>query len=194
MAVELVKRGSRVDLTKGSNLVRVNVALGWDTNKYNGGYDFDLDVVAFLAKADGKVLEDRDFIFYNNLAHYSGAVEHSGDERTGASEGDDETIKVDFSKVPSHIEKIAVCVTIHDAHARSQNFGMVSNAYLRIDNADTNEQLIRFDLGEDFAIETAVVAGELYKHNGDWKFNAIGAGYGNGLEGLVRDYGLDVAR
>ncbi|WAB25035.1 TerD [Lysinibacillus phage vB_LfM_LysYB1] len=194
MAVELVKRGSRVDLTKGSNLVRVNVALGWDTNKYQGGHDFDLDVVAFLAKGDGKVLEDRDFVFYNNLVHYSGAVEHSGDERTGAAEGDDETIKVDFSKVPAHVEKIAVCVTIHDAHARVQNFGMVSNAYLRIDNADTNEQLIRFDLGEDFAIETAVVAGELYKHNGDWKFNAIGAGYGNGLEGLVRDYGLDVAR
>lgn len=192
MAVVLVKRGQKVDLTKGSNVSRINVALGWDTNRYDGGHDFDLDVSVFMVDESGKVRDDGDFIFYNNLKHASGSVEHTGDERTGASDGDDEMIKVDFSKMPRNIEKLAFVVTIHDAKARHQNFGQVFNSYVRVDDGVSGEQLLKFDLGEDFSQETGLAVCEIYKHNGDWKFNAIGAGYANGLEGFVRDYGLQV--
>lgn len=191
-AVELVKKGQRVDLTKGTGVNKIHVALGWDTNKYQGGEDFDLDVSVFLCQSTGKVRDDADFVFYNNLVHESGAVEHTGDERTGDAEGDDEMIKVDFSKIPSHIEKLAFVVTIHDAEARNQNFGQVSNAYVRVDNGETGEILLRFDLGEDFSIETGLAVCQIYKNNGEWKFNAVGAGYSNGLAGFVRDYGLDI--
>ncbi|QKE56470.1 TerD family protein [Bacillus phage YungSlug] len=193
MAVVLAKKGTRVDLTKTNpGLKKVRIGLGWDTNKYDGGHDFDLDAVVFLANAQGKVTEDRDFIFYNNLEHYTGAVVHSGDNLTGSGDGEDETIFVEFGKIPQHIEKIAVCVTIHEATERGQTFGMVLNSFVNIYDADTDEQLLRFDLGEDFSIETGVVVCELYKHDGHWKFNAIGSGYSNGLAGLVRDYGLQV--
>jgi len=194
MVVQLSK-GQKVDLTKGTNITKVKVALGWDTNKYDGSADFDLDVVAFLAQGNGKVKGEADFVFYNNLVHVSGAVEHTGDNLTGSGDGDDEVIYVDFAKVPEHVEKIAFAVTIHEADARRQNFGMVSNSFVRVDdvtNSAAGIPMVNFDLGEDFSIETGVVVCELYKHNGSWKFNAIGSGYSNGLAGLVKDYGLQV--
>lgn len=192
MAIQLVKRGTKVDITKGTNMQKINVALGWDTNKYHGGQDFDLDVSVFMVNKSGVVQDDGDFIFYNNLLHASGAVEHTGDNRDGSSTIDDELVKVDFSLMPSHIDKLAFVVTIHEANERSQNFGQVQNSYVRVDNADTGEELLQFDLGEDFSSETGLVVCELYKHNGEWRFNAMGAGYTNGLAGFVRDYGLQV--
>lgn len=193
MAVELLKRGQRVDLTKGKNLSKLAVALGWDTNKYAGGYDFDLDVSVFMVGENGKTRDEGDFIFYNNLTHASGAVHHTGDELTGGTEGDDETINVDFSLMPAYIQKLAFVVTIYEAERRSQNFGMVQNAYVRVDDGTSGEQLLKFDLGEDFSIETGVAVCEIYKVDGEWKFNAVGAGYANGLAGFVKDYGLTVA-
>ncbi|RLQ95522.1 TerD family protein [Falsibacillus albus] len=188
-----LSKGQRIDLTKTNpGLTKVIIGLGWDTNKYSGGQDFDLDASAFLATSEGKVINDNEFIFYNNLKSPDGAVEHTGDNRTGEGEGDDEQLIVDFSKVSRHIEKIGITVTIHDAEARSQNFGQVSNAFVRVLDASTNEEVLRYDLGEDFSIETAVVVCELYKHSGDWKFNAIGSGFQGGLAALCRNYGLDV--
>ncbi|MDE6729274.1 MAG: TerD family protein [Oscillospiraceae bacterium] len=192
MAVNLAK-GQKVDLTKGNpGLSRLLIGLGWDVNRYDGGYDFDLDAAAFLAGANGKVISDSDFVFYGNLKHASESVIHTGDNLTGEGEGDDEVIKVDLSRVPANIEKIAFTVTIYDADVRNQNFGQVSNAYIRVLNQETNEELIHFDLGEDFSIETAVVVAELYRYNGEWKFNAIGSGYSGGLAALCRDYGVNV--
>lgn len=192
MSINLSK-GQRIDLTKTNpGLTKVIVGLGWDTNQYDGGADFDLDSSAFLLDANGKAAEESDFVFYNQLVHPSGSVEHTGDNRTGEGDGDDEQIVIDFSKVPSHIHRIAITVTIHDAEARKQNFGQVSNAFARVVNEETNEEILRFDLGEDFSIETAVVICELYKHNGDWKFNAVGSGFSGGLAALVRNFGLQV--
>lgn len=192
MAIALVKRGNTVELTKGGNLKRINIALGWEEND-TGSYDFDPDVSAFLVNSNGKVRDDGDFIFYGNLKHDTGAVVHSGDDRTGAAEGDNEVIAVDFSKVPSHVDKIVFTVTIYEAERRSQNFGMMENSYVRLDNADTGEQLIKYELGEDFSLETGVVVCELYRHNGDWKFTATGAGISGGLAALVKSFGLEVA-
>lgn len=192
MGINLSK-GQRIDLTKTNpGLTRVIIGLGWDTNHYSGGYDFDLDASAFLTNANGKVVEDVDFIFYNNLVHPSGGVEHTGDNRTGEGEGDDEQIKIDFSKVPSHVERIAITVTIHEADVRNQNFGQVSNAFVRVVDEANNQEVLRFDLGEDFSVETAVVVCELYRHSGDWKFNAIGSGFSGGLAALCRNFGLEV--
>lgn len=192
LGINLAK-GQRIDLTKTNpGLTKVIIGLGWDTNHYHGGHDFDLDASAFLTDANGKVLQDLDFIFYNNLIHQSGAVEHTGDNRTGEGDGDDEQIKIDFSKVPSQIHRIAISVTIHDAEARNQNFGQVSNAFVRVIDEDSNNEVLRFDLGEDFSVETAVVICELYRNNGDWKFNAIGSGFSGGLAALCRNYGLEV--
>lgn len=192
MPISLAK-GQKVDLTKGNpGIVKLMVGLGWDTNRYDGGADFDLDASVFLLGANGKVQADTDFIFYGNLLHASGSVEHTGDNRTGEGEGDDEQVLIDLSKVPANMEKIAFTVTIHDAEIRRQNFGQVSNAYIRIVNEDTNVELIRYDLGEDFSIETAVVVGELYRHNGEWKFNAIGSGFQGGLAALCKNYGVDI--
>lgn len=192
MPISLAK-GQKVDLTKGNpGIVKLMVGLGWDTNRYDGGADFDLDASVFLLGANGKVQADTDFIFYGNLLHASGSVEHTGDNRTGEGDGDDEQVLVDLSKVPANVDKIAFTVTIHDAEIRRQNFGQVSNAYIRIVNEDTNVELIRYDLGEDFSIETAVVVGELYRHNGEWKFNAIGSGFQGGLAALCRNYGVDI--
>ncbi|MBE6035766.1 TerD family protein [Aminipila sp.] len=188
-----LEKGQKVDLTKGNpGLVKIMVGLGWDTNKYDGGSDFDLDAAAFLLSAQGKVSADADFVFYSNLKHGSGAVEHLGDNLTGEGDGDDEQIMVDLSKIPANIEKIAFTVTIYDAESRRQNFGQVSNAFIRIVNESNNEELIRYDLGEDFSIETAVAVGELYKYNGEWKFNAIGSGFQGGLAALCRNYGVNV--
>lgn len=192
MGVSLVK-GQKVDLTKGTNLSKIVVGLGWDVNKYDGQADFDLDASAFLLNANGKVRNDKDFIFYGNLNHDSGAVVHTGDNLTGEGEGDDEQIKVDLSQVPSDIESIAFTCTIYDAENRKQTFGQVSNAFIRVFNEETNEELIRYDLGEDYSVETALVIGKIYRKDGEWKFEAVGSGYSNGLAGLGRDFGVNIA-
>ena len=192
MAVNLVK-GQKVELTKGNpGLKNLVVGLGWDVNKYSGGSAFDLDTEAFLVGANGKVTSDADFVFYGNLKHPSGSVEHLGDNLTGEGDGDDEQIKVDLSKVPANIEKVVFSVTIYDAAARSQNFGQVENVFIRIVDEANNNELVRFDLCEDFSIETAIVFAELYRHNGEWKFNAIGSGFQGGLAALCANYGVDV--
>ena len=192
MAVSL-KKGQKVDLTKTNpGLKEILVGLGWDVNKYDGGKDFDLDSSVFMLNANGKVNSDDDFVFYGNLKHKSGAVEHMGDNLTGKGEGDDEEIKIDLSKVPADIEKIDFTVTIYEAEERKQNFGQVENAFIRVVNAVTGEELIRYDLGEDFSIETAVVIGELYRNKGEWKFNAIGSGFSGGLASLGKNYGVNV--
>lgn len=192
MAVSLQK-GQKVDLTKSNpGLTKVLVGLGWDVNKYDGGHDFDLDSAAFLLGENGKVTSESDFVFYNNTTGGQGSVVHLGDNRTGAGEGDDEQIIVDLSKVPANITKIDFTVTIHEAEARKQNFGQVSNAFIRVVNEATGEELIRYDLGEDFSIETAVIVGELYRHGGEWKFNAIGSGFQGGLAALCNNFGLSV--
>ncbi|MBR7025528.1 MAG: TerD family protein [Selenomonadaceae bacterium] len=192
MAISLQK-GQKVDLTKGNpGLKKLLIGLGWDVNKYDGGHDFDLDAAAFLLGSNGKVNSDEDFVFYNNLKHKSGAVEHMGDNLTGEGEGDDEEIKVDLEKVPSNVDKIDFTVTIYDAEARRQTFGQVSNAYIRVVDDMTGKEIIRYDLGEDFSVETAVVVGEIYRNKGEWKFNAIGAGWSGGLAALGRNYGVNV--
>ena len=192
MAVSLTK-GQKVDLTKGNpGLSKLLIGLGWDTNKYDGGSAFDLDAAAFLLAGSGKVAGDGDFVFYGNLKHASGSVEHMGDNLTGEGEGDDEQIKVNLSAVPASVEKIDFTVTLYEAEERRQNFGQVSNAFIRVVDESTGTELIRYDLGEDFSIETAVVVGELYRHNGEWKFNAVGSGFQGGLEALCKNYGVNV--
>ena len=192
MAITLSK-GQKVSLTKGNpGLKHIVVGLGWDTNKYDGGFDFDLDSAAFLLDENGKVNADTDFVFYNNLKHSSGAVEHLGDNLTGEGDGDDEQVKVDLSLVPQNISKIAFTVTIHEALERRQNFGQVNNSYVRLVNSDNEKELLRYDLGEEFSIETAIVVCEIYRHNGEWKFSAVGSGFEGGLEALCRSYGLNV--
>ena len=192
MGVSL-RKGQKVDLTKGNpSLKKVLIGLGWDVNKYDGGFDFDLDASAFLLNDTGKVNSDEDFVFYNNLKHSSGSVEHMGDNLTGEGEGDDEEIKVDLEKVPANVSKIDFTVTIYDAEVRKQTFGQVSNAYIRVVDDTTGQELIRYDLGEDFSVETAVVVGEIYRHNGEWKFNAIGSGFSGGLAALGRNFGVNV--
>ncbi len=187
-----LQKGQKVSLTKGNpGLSKVVVGVGWDINQYDTGANFDLDSSAFLLKADGKVGGSQDFVFYGNLKHPSGCVEHMGDNLTGAGEGDDEQMRIDLSKVPAEIEKIAFTVTIYDAETRNQNFGQVNNAFVRIYNEETGEELMRYDLGEDFSIETAAVFGELYRNNGEWKFNAIGSGFYGGLAALCANYGIE---
>lgn len=189
-----LQKGQKVDLTKGnSGLKNLMVGLGWDVNQYDGSGDFDLDAAAFLLGENGKVATQEDFIFYGNLKHKSESVEHMGDNLTGEGDGDDEQVKVELSKVPANISKIAFTVTIYEAESRRQNFGQVSNAYIRIVDETTNQELIRYDLGEDFSIETAVVVGELYRHNGEWKFNAVGSGFQGGLAALCANFGIEVA-
>lgn len=192
MVVSLSK-GQKVDLTKTNpGLIKVSVGLGWDVNKYDGGQDFDLDASVFLLAEGGKVGGPEDFIFYNNVKGGNGSVVHSGDNLTGDGDGDDEVIKISLNEVPATTQKIAFAVTIHDAETRQQNFGMVSNAFIRIVSEETGEEIIRYDLGEDFSIETALVVGELYRHSGEWKFSAIGSGYQGGLAALCNDFGLQV--
>ncbi len=191
MAVSL-KKGQKVDLTKSNpGLKKVLIGLGWDTNKYDGGSDFDLDSAAFLLGENGKVTSDGDFIFYNNLNHASNSVTHLGDNTTGNGDGDDEQLKVDLSSVPQNVTKIDFTVTINDAESRRQNFGQVSNAFIRICNEETGEELIRYDLGEDYSIETAVIVAELYRNGTEWKFNAIGSGFEGGLGALCSNFGIN---
>ncbi len=193
MAISLQK-GQKVDLTKGNvGLTRIMAGLGWDTNKYSGGHDFDLDASIFMTDGNDKTIDDKHFIFYNNLQDPAGSVVHMGDNLVGgAIEGDDEVITVDLNLVPPQVQKIAFTVTIHEADIRAQNFGQVSNAYIRICNQDTNEELIRYDLGEDFSVETAIVVAELYRQGAEWKVSAIGSGFSGGLAALCRNYGLNV--
>lgn len=193
MSINLSK-GQKVDLTKGNpGLSKLMVGLGWDVNAFDSGVDFDLDAAAFLLGDNGRCPSDKDFIFYGNLEHTSGAAKHMGDNLTGEGDGDDEQVQIDLSKVPANISKIAFTVTIYDSETRRQNFGQVANAFIRIVDEMHNTELIRYDLGEDFSVETAVVVGELYRHNGEWKFNAIGSGFQGGLAALCGHYGIDVA-
>lgn len=188
-----LQKGQKVSLTKDNpGLTKVIVGVGWDINQYDTGSSFDLDASAFLLTSAGKVSGSEDFVFYGNLKHPSGAVEHQGDNRTGVGEGDDEQIRVDLSKVPANIERIAFTVTIYNAEERNQNFGQVNNAFVRIYNEATGEEMMRYDLGEDFSIETAAVFGELYQNNGEWKFNAIGSGFYGGLAALCGNYGVEI--
>ena len=194
MGVNLAK-GQRVSLDKNMNMALIG--LGWDTNRYDGGKDFDLDASAFLLNADGKVRKDEDFIFYGNLKSSDGSVTHTGDNLTGEGDGDDEVLIIDFSKVPADIQKIAITVTIYDAQVGGQNFGQVSNAYVRVarmanENDMVGTEVLKFDLAEEFSVETALVVCEIYKNNGEWKFNAVGAGYQGGLEALCRSFGVNV--
>ena len=192
MPVNLSK-GQKVDLTKTNpGLNRLHVGLGWDVNRYDGSSDFDLDVVTFMLGSNGKVASDADFVFYGNKLHTSGSVESMGDNLTGVGDGDDEVVKVTLNSVPSTIEKITFAVSIYDADVRHQNFGQVENAFIRIVDEASNQELLRYDLGEDFSIETSVVVGELYRYNGEWKFNAIGSGFQGGLAALCVIYGVNV--
>lgn len=191
MAISL-KKGQKIDLTKTNpGLSKILVGLGWDTNKYDGGADFDLDASVFMVDASGKAPTENEFIFYNNPKHPSGSVEYMGDNRTGEGDGDDEQINIDLSLVPANIDKIAFTVTIYDYENRRQNFGQVSNAFIRIVDVNKNEELIRYDLSEDFSIETALVIAELYRNNGEWKVQAIGSGFSGGLAALCNNYGLN---
>ena len=190
-----LQKGQRISLDK--SLKFALVGLGWDTKRYDGGYDFDLDASAFMLGENGKLLRDEDFVFYNNLNGRDGAVVHTGDNLTGEGEGDDEVIMINLTKIPKEIKKIAICVTIHEAEARRQNFGQVSNAYIRIaklaDESDTiGETVLKFDLEEEFSIETALVVAEIYFKNGEWKFNAVASGYQGGLEAICRSFGANV--
>lgn len=186
-----LSKGQKVSLTKDNpGLNNILVGLSWDVNAFDSGTSFDLDASVFIADASGKCPSDKEFIFYGNKEHTSGAVKHMGDNTTGEGDGDDEQIHIELNKVPDNLEKIAFTVTIYEAEQRHQNFGQVSNAYIRIIDEATGTELVRFDLGEDFSIETAVVVGELYKNNGEWKFNAIGSGFQGGLAALCGHYGI----
>ena len=191
MAISLTK-GQNVSLSKTDpNLKNVLVGLGWDTRSTDG-QDFDLDASVFMATENSKVPSDRHFIFYNQLVSPCGGVEHTGDNLTGDGDGDDESVIVRLDKVESNIKSLFITVTIHDAEARRQNFGQVSNAFVRIVNNDTSDEIVRFDLSEDYSTETAMVFGEIYRHNGEWKFRAIGQGYTGGLYSLCQQYGVNV--
>lgn len=188
-SVNLVK-GQRTDLTKGNpGLNKVLIGLGWDVNRYDGD-SFDLDASVFLLAANDKVRKAADFVFFNNMKHESGAVVLSGDNRTGEGSGDDEQIRIDLSKIPADIEKIDIVITIYDAESRLQNFGMVSNAFVRVVDEAANKELLRFDLSEESSTKTGVVMGRLYRYNGEWKFQAVGDGYDGGLEAICNNFGV----
>lgn len=191
MAISLSK-GGNLSLSKTDpTLNKVIVGLGWDARSTDG-QDFDLDASAFLLDSIKKVRGEHDFIFYNQVRSPEGSVEHTGDNRTGEGDGDDESIKIELSKVPMDVSTIAITVTIHDAEARKQNFGQVQGAFIRILNAETQAELVRFDLNEDFSTETAMIFGELYRHNNEWKFRAVGQGYAGGLKAMCNTFGIQL--
>ena len=190
MAVTLTK-GQRVSLEKvAPGLTEVFIGLGWDVKAMDTGYDFDLDASAFLLGSNEKIISDNHFIFYNNLTSPDSAksVEHTGDNLTGAGDGDDEVIKINLPKVPAEVQKIVITVTIHDAAKRGQNFGQVENAFVRVVNAQTSQEVIRYDLVEDYSIETALIMAEIYRKDGEWRLNAVGSGYQGGLQALLDRY------
>jgi len=191
MGVSLSK-GGNVSLTKQApGLTAVLVGLGWD-ERTTSGQDFDLDASALMLNAVGRVLSDQHFVFFNNLTSPDGSVEHTGDNLTGAGEGDDEQIKVDLSRVPAEVDRIVFPVSIYEADNRHQNFGQVRNAFIRVVNQADEGELARYDLSEDASSETAMIFGELYRRDGDWKFRAVGQGYSSGLAGIARDFGVNV--
>ena len=189
MGISLTK-GGNISLTKEApGLTNIVVGLGWDP-RTTEGEKFDLDSSAIMVDANDKGISGQHFIFFNNLKSPDGSVEHTGDNLTGQGEGDDEQIKVNLAAVPGEVEKIVFPVAIYDAEARKQNFGQVRNAFIRVVNAADQTEIARYDLTEDAAIESAMVFGEVYRHSGDWKFRAVGAGFADGLAGVIRDYGL----
>ena len=191
MGVTLSK-GGNVSLSKAApNLTEAMVGLGWD-ERTTSGAEFDLDASALMLGPNGKILSDNHFVFFNNLRSPEGSVEHTGDNLTGAGEGDDEMIKVNLPAVPPTVDKIVFPVSIYDAEARAQNFGQVRNAYIRVVDARTEVEVARYDLTEDASTETAMVFGELYRHSGEWKFRAVGQGYATGLRGIALDFGVNI--
>ncbi len=191
MAISLNK-GGNLSLSKTDpSLNQVLIGLGWDA-RATDGVDFDLDASAFLLAANDKVRGESDFIFYNQIRSPEGSVEHTGDNRTGEGDGDDEAVKINLAKVPADVQKIAITVTIHDAQNREQNFGQVQNAFIRVVNDQTNVEIVRFDLNEDYSTETAMIFGELYRHNNEWKFRAVGQGYNGGLSAMCSQYGINI--
>ena len=193
MAVNLSK-GGKISLQKcagegAAPLEKLMVGLGWDCNQFDGGAEFDLDCSVFMVGADGKTKEEG-FIFYNNKV--GAGVEHMGDNKTGQGDGDDEVVNITLSQIPADIQKLSFTVTIHEADVRNQNFGMVSNSYIRVVDQNTGNEILKYDLGEDYSTETAIVVAEIYRHNNEWKFAAIGSGFAGGLEALCRHNGLDV--
>ena len=191
MAISLQK-GGNVNLSKEApGMKKMLVGLGWSLRATDGDA-FDLDGSAFLLGAGDKVRSDADFVFYNQNKSSDGSVVHSGDNRTGEGEGDDESVTIELDKVPADVEKIAVCVTIHDAEAKRQNFGMVASAYVRCVDAVSNVEVARYDLSEDASVEAAMIFGEIYRHNGEWKFKAIGQGFQGGLGPMAKNFGVNV--
>lgn len=187
-----ISKGGNVSLSKEEpGLSRILIGLGWDT-RATDGVDFDLDASVFLLNNMGKVRNDLDFIFYNNLRSPDGSVEHTGDNRTGEGEGDDEAVRVNLGGVPADVDKLSITVTIHDAPARGQNFGQVDNAFIRVVNEDTGREIVRYDLSEDASTETAMIFGEVYRHGGEWKFRAVGQGFAGGLGPLASHFGVNV--
>lgn len=191
MAISLNK-GGNLSLTKTDpTLNSMIIGLGWDA-KATDGAAFDLDASAFMLKNDGKVRSDADFIFYNQPKSVCGSVEHTGDNTTGEGDGDDESLVLQLNKIPADVEKITFVVTIHDFETRKQNFGMVSNAFIRVVNKDSGVEIARYDLSEDASTETAMIFGEIYRNNGEWKFKAVGQGYAGGLAAVGRNYGVNL--
>ncbi|MBF0165337.1 MAG: TerD family protein [Magnetococcales bacterium] len=191
MPVSLSK-GGNVSLTKEApGMKAAMVGLGWDARSTDG-QPFDLDGVVFILGANGKVRSDSDFVFYNNAQGAGGAVQHQGDNRTGAGEGDDERILMNLDGIPADVDKVVIAATIHEAESRRQNFGQVNNAYMRVINAEGGAEIARYDLSEDASTEAAMIFGEIYKRNGEWKFRAVGQGYAGGLGPLARSFGVDV--
>jgi tellurium resistance protein TerD len=187
-----LSKGGNVSLTKEApGLTAVVVGLGWDVRTTTGA-DFDLDASALLLDATGKVSNDKNFVFFNNLRSPDGSVEHTGDNLTGEGEGDDEQIKVNLAAVPADIQKIVFPVSIYDAENRQQSFGQVRNAFIRVVNQANDQEIARYDLSEDASTETAMIFGELYRHGAEWKFRAIGQGYASGLRGIAQDFGVNV--
>ena len=192
MSVTLQK-GGNVSLAKAAPGLRsVLIGLGWDA-RTTRGVEFDLDASAFLLNASDRVLSDEYFVFYNNLTSPDGSVQHTGDNRTGEGEGDDESIRVELFDVPAEVSRIVVVVSIHEAIERGQNFGQVRNAFIRVVDAATEVEVARYDLSEDASVETTMSFGELYRRDGDWKFRAVGQGYSSGLAGIARDFGVNLA-
>ena len=179
-----LEKGQRVNV----ELQKFTIGLGWDTNSSSTGVDFDLDASAFILGENKKLLSDENFVFYNNLKSPDGAVEHTGDNLTGEGEGDDESIRINLSKISPNAYEVCIVVTIHKADERKQNFGQVHNSFIRIYNTDTNEEIMKYELEEDFSIETAVEFCRLYRRNGQWKFEAIGVGMKGGLQDYVNKY------
>ncbi|MGR0195310.1 tellurium resistance cAMP binding protein TerE [Klebsiella pneumoniae] len=191
MAVSLVK-GGNVSLTKEAPSMNVAlVGLGWDA-RVTDGQAFDLDASVFLVGENGKVLSDSHFVFYNNTTSPDGAVQHQGDNRTGEGDGDDEQVKIDLTKVAADVKKLVFAVTIHEADSRKQNFGMVSNSFMRVVNNDNGSEIARFDLSENASTETAMIFGELYRHGAEWKFKAVGQGFAGGLAALATQHGINI--